>query len=275
MKNNIPFTYYTIIGRDPKLIKDHLTNVTEYAGFNKLECEKKLLVLVYRNPTIPQLVTNEIIEICTSFGAQVELYDEPVTEFITNLYACWNLGYELALDGLVFRGGSDQVFSKDSFIALYEEGKKAQKEKIILQANTIENAHRIMEMNARSRHMLMPLGNTFDEFDWKKFEAACTFINSDSRLKDKSLVSIEDALAIWNYPTFERTTLGILNRCDGCSWLMRKSDWEQFGPLPVMESGITGDVVIHDRLQVNGYISYIVRDCITYHFVRGESKDIQ
>ena len=39
--------------------------------------------------------------------------------------------------------------------------------------------------------------------------------------------------------------------------------------------GITGDVVIHDRMQTAGYENYIVRDCVTYHFVRGESKDIQ
>jgi len=272
MKENISFTYYTIIGRDPQLIKDHLTNVTQYAGFDKLECEKKLLVVVYRNASIPPHITEDIVKVCTSFGAQVEFYDEPVTQFITNLYACWNLGYEKSLDGLVFRGGSDQVFSKDSFVALYEEGQKIANDKVVLQANTVENEQRLAEMNSRSRHMIMSLGNTFAEFDWKKFEAACSFINSDSKLNNKSLVSIEEALDIWGHPTFERTTLGVINRCDGCSWLMKKSDWEQFGPLPVIENGITGDVVIHDRLQVSGYTSYIVKDCITYHFVRGESK---
>ena len=56
---------------------------------------------------------------------------------------------------------------------------------------------------------------------------------------------------------------------------MKKSDWEEFGPMPPIENGITGDVVIHDRMQTAGYENYIVRDCVTYHFVRGESKDIQ
>jgi hypothetical protein len=56
---------------------------------------------------------------------------------------------------------------------------------------------------------------------------------------------------------------------------MTRKDWEEHGPLPVLENGVTGDVVIHDRFQRNGYESFIVRDCITYHFVRGESKDIQ
>ena len=41
---------------------------------------------------------------------------------------------------------------------------------------------------------------------------------------------------------------------------MKKRDWEQIGPIPVLENGITGDVVIHDRLQVNGYESYISKD---------------
>ena len=41
------------------------------------------------------------------------------------------------------------------------------------------------------------------------------------------------------------------------------------------ENWITGDVVIHDRMQTAGYENYLVRDCITYHFVRGESIDVQ
>ena len=106
------FTYYTIIGRDPSLLEGHLDNVTKYAGFDKLECEKKLLVIVYKNQSIPQSVTDQIFEVCKKYNAEYVIYNEPHSNFIENLYACWNLGYEYALDGLVFRGGSDQTFSK-------------------------------------------------------------------------------------------------------------------------------------------------------------------
>ena len=35
------FTYYTIIGKDLNLLKGHVQNIKEYAGFDKLECEKE------------------------------------------------------------------------------------------------------------------------------------------------------------------------------------------------------------------------------------------
>jgi len=267
-KLNKPFTYYTIIGRDPSLLEGHLENVTKYAGFDSLECEKKLLVIIYRNPTIPASTTDRIFEVCAEYNAEYVIYEEPHSNFIENLYACWNLGYQWALDGYVFRGGSDQVFSKDSFIKLYESACDNEDEKIILQANTIENAER----NLSSRHMLLPLGNTFQDFSYEQFEKACEEINS---AVTTPLVSITQALDLWGKPTPLGSSLGYINRVDGCSWLMKKSDWENFGPLPVIEGGITGDVIIHDRLQQAGFESFIVPGCITYHFVRGESLDVQ
>jgi len=268
MSNSKSFTYYTIIGRDPSLLEGHLENVTKYAGFDKLTCQKKLLVIIYKNPSIEKGTTDTIIEICGKYGAEYVMYEEPHSIFIENLYACWNLGYQHSLDGFVFRGGSDQTFSKDSFVSLYEVASDHEGEKIILQANTIENADR----NLNSRHFLEPLGNTFDDFSYEKFEEVCERINAKV---EEPLISIDTALEVWGKPTPLGTSLGVINRVDGCSWLMTKKDWKEFGPLPVMENGVTGDVIIHDRLQLNGYSSFITRDCITYHFVRGESKEIQ
>tara|TARA_R110000796_G_scaffold195034_1_gene311492 strand:- start:6623 stop:7417 length:795 start_codon:yes stop_codon:yes gene_type:complete len=262
------FTYYTIIGRDPSLLEGHLKNVTQYAGFEKLECEKKLLVIVYTNPSIPQTTTDKILSTCKEYGAEPIIYQEPTTIFIDNLYACWNLGYNHALDGLVFRGGSDQVFSKDSFVSLYNDRLSCENDKVILQANTVENADR----NLGSRHIVASLGDTFESFNYGGFEGLCETINKEA---DKPLLTLEDSIRLWNKPTGFTSTLGQINRTDGCSWLMTRKDWEEYGPLPVLENGVTGDVVIHDRFQRNGYESFIVRDCITYHFVRGESKDIQ
>jgi len=262
------FTYSTIIGRDPLLLEGHLHNITSYAGFDKLPCEKKLLVIVYKNSSISSSTTDKILEICDKYGAQAELYEEPTSNFIENLYACWNLGYEKALDGFVFRGGSDQVFSRNSFPYLYIAALNLKDDNIVLQANTIENADR----NLNSRHMLASLGNSFEDFSFDKFESFCKQLNENI---PNNLLSIEDSMHHWGKPTEFTSSLGIINRTDGCSWLMKKKDWELHGPLPVIENGITGDVIIHDRLQQAGYKSYIFRDCVTYHFVRGESLNIQ
>jgi len=262
------FTYYTIIGKDPQLLEGHLQNVTEYAGFNKLSCNKKLLVVIYTNPTIPPSITTQIVEVCAKYGAEIIAYPEPTNVFIHNLYACWNLGYEHALDGYVFRGGSDQVFSKDSFVSLYDIAINQGNNNIVFQANTIENAAR----NLQSRHLVADLGTTFTDFNYPEFESLCKDLQKETI---SPLLSIEDSVSLWGKPTPFYSTLGQINRTDGCSWMMKKSDWETHGPLPVIENNVTGDVVIHDRLQCAGYKSYITRDCITYHFVRGESINVQ
>ena len=88
---------------------------------------------------------------------------------------------------------------------------------------------------------------------------------------DRKTLTIDECLEIWGHPTTLGTSLGVINRVDGCSWLMTKKDWETYGPLPVLKAGITGDVLIHDYLQRAGYTELMVRDCVTYHFVQGES----
>jgi hypothetical protein len=118
------FTYYTIIGKDLNLLKGHVENIKNHAGFDMLQCPKEFLMIVYRNNRISAHVTNEILDYCHQNDIRTEIYDEPTNNFIENLYACWNLGYEKAKDGFVFRGGSDQVFNKNSFISLVEQANK-------------------------------------------------------------------------------------------------------------------------------------------------------
>lgn len=270
------FTYYTIIGKNLDLLKGHVKNVKEYAGFNKLTCEKEFIVIIYTNRTISTETTQSLIDYCTLENIKYVMYDEPTNVFIENLYACWNLGYEASDDGYVFRGGSDQVFSRDSFIYLYEEAEKLRlsgDKKFILQANTIENSIALAQINAHSRHFSKDFGGTFGSFSYDKFETFIDNINNKETVKPNKLVSIEEALSIWEKPTSLQTSLGNINRVDGCSWLMTKEDWLTYGPIPVIINNITGDVLIHDRLQLSGYKEYIVRDCVTYHFVRGESMN--
>lgn len=265
------FTYYTIIGRDLNLIRGHINNVKHYAGFDRLTCEKEIIVIIYTNNSIPIETTQSLIEYCESEGIRVVMYPEPTNVFIQNLYACWNLGYEAADEGYVFRGGSDQVFSKDSFFYLYHIAllSEASNKKLILQANTIENAVALNQIGAHSRHFACDFGWNFENFDYKQFEDFISDMNG--KAKSIGLISIEEALQVWGKPTSLGTSLGQINRADGCSWLMTREEWRKYGPLPVMEGNVTGDVIIHDRLQRVGYKEYIVRDCVTYHFVRGES----
>jgi len=264
------FTYYTIIGKDLELLKGHVENVKEYAGFDKLTCDKEFLIIVYKNKNIPTNVTDVLLEYCANNGIRTVLYDEPTDSFLDNLYRSWNLGYEHATDGYVFRAGSDQVFSKDSFPKLYEAALKLRvgfgDTKIILQANTIENKTRIISTGAGSRHFCEDFGFTFQSFDYAAFENFIASINKGV----PEIVDIATALGHWGHPTPLPTSLGMVNRVDGCSWLMTKEDFNKYGPLPPLENNVTGDVIIHDRFQKAGYQSYIVRDCITYHFVRWE-----
>src|SRR5260221_6392942 len=264
------FTYYTIIGKDINLLAGHVRNIKDYAGFNKLKCEKEFIIIVYKNKKIDPKITRAILQYCRKEKLKIHIYEEPTNIFIENLYACWNLGYKQAKDGYIFRGGSDQVFTKDSFLHLYEAAESLRKKgikKFVLQANTIENQGRLKN-EGDSRHFLLDLGSTFEGFDYKIFEAFIKKINKGMR---KKIIDIDDALKFWVKPTKLTTSLGIINRVDGCSWLMTKNDWKKYGPLPIIENNITGDVIIHDRLQKAEYVEYIVRDCITYHFVKGES----
>lgn len=268
------FTYYTIIGKDLELFSKHVENVKDYAGFDRLPCEKDFLAIIYKNSKIPNEITNKILNFCQDNNIKTFIYEEPTNIFIENLYACWNLGYEKSDEGYVFRAGSDQVFSKDSFIALYEEAEKLRlqqpEKKFVLQANTIENTTRLQEINAVSRHFSFALGNNFKEFNYSSFEKIINRMNRDI---EKNILTINDCLKHWEKPTKLMTSLGNIDRVDGCSWLMTKEEWKKYGPLPVILNGITGDVIIHDIMQKNGYEQYIVKDCVTYHFVRGESLD--
>lgn len=266
------FTYYTIIGKNLNLLTGHIENVKSYAGFDALTCEKEIIVIIYTNAGIAPEVTQSLRDYCESQDVRYVLFPEKTNVFIQNLYACWNLGYQVADEGYVFRGGSDQVFSKDSFVHLYNAAEKLRVEgyeKFILQANTIENAVALQQIGAHSRHYSCSFGGTFEDFDYKSFEEFIWTMNLHAG--NKPLITIEDALRLWGKPTSLGTSLGQINRVDGCSWLMTREEWRKYGPLPVMEGNVTGDVIIHDRLQRVGYTEYIVRDCITYHFVRGES----
>jgi len=266
------FSYYTIIGKDVEMIDGHLNNVVNYAGFKSLKCEKELIVVVYRNKTIPKEVTDKIVKVCKSYGARVVFYDEPTTNFLNNLYACWNLGYEKADEGWVFRAGSDQAFNKDGFLKLYDVATRAtmNNKHILLNTQTIEHSIRAMSRGNVSRHILGDFGDNFTTFDVDAFEKFCTKLNVGVI---EELLTVNQSIKYWGKPTPFRSTLGYPhNRTEGCSWLITKEDWRVYGPMiPLSFGWITGDCYLHDKLEAAGYKDYLTRDCITYHFFRGES----
>ncbi len=262
------FTYYTIIGKDVEMLRGHVKNIKTHAGFDKLACDKEFIVIIYTNPKINSKITDELIDICTENNITYYLYKEPDDNFLTNLYNCWNLGYEYSSPGFVFRAGSDQVFNKDSFPTLYDIAMDVciKNPKIILQAQTIEHSVRAMR-NQISRHLVANFGDHFDNLDLPAFEEYCDTINYGVK---KNLLNINECVSIWGHPTPFYTSLGYINRTEGCSWLMTRKDWENYGPLPPITNGITGDAYIIDKLQLAGYKDFLVRDCITYHFFQGE-----
>jgi hypothetical protein len=263
-------TYYTIIGKDLDLIKAHIKNVKEYAGFNALTCEKEILIVQYHNKNTTS-VEYEITEwLRTQPDVRVVHQHEDKDTFIENLYDGWNLGYYHSQNGLVFRGGSDQVFSKDSFPAMLKAYESIPEgEKITLQANSMECASKLAEIGCTSRHFAQDFGTTFEDFDYDRFESFIANIN----YKVPETLSIMQALHAWGKPTAFQSSLGVINRCDGLSWLMTKADWEKYGPMVPLTDGVTGDVTMHDKMQLDGYNMLIVRDCMSYHLIRGESTD--
>ena len=266
------FSYYTIIGKDPNLLKGHIKNVKEHAGFDKLPCETEFIAIIYANSKIPGATTNTLINICQENNVTFHIYNEPTNDFLSNLYACWNLGYEKSQEGFVFRGGSDQAYNKDSFLKLFEIATrmKRQNSKVFFNAQTIEHSVRAMT-GQTSRHLLGDFGDNYTNFNLEKFENYCKQINEGV---DKEILTIDECLEVWGKPTPFVSLLGPTNRTEGCSWLMTKSEWLRYGPLPTLERNITGDCVIQDRLVIDGYQDYLVRDCITYHFFRGECGNL-
>lgn len=94
---------------------------------------------------------------------------------------------------------------------------------MIFQAQTIENANYIKPKKIHSRHFVEAFGDDFNSFKIQEFENFVKRINSKC---PKELASSKDCLKIWGKPTALRTSLGRINRTDGCSWLMTKEDWK-------------------------------------------------
>ena len=266
-------THYFIVGRNINLLRGCLRNIKTYAGFDELSCSKEILVLIYTNPKIPKETTQELKDYCdTQEHVRWVAHEETGKDFIHNLYDFWHYGYVHARGELIFRAGSDQYFNRGAFPALMNAAEKYDvvKNRIILQSQTIENLSKLKELGFQSRHFCWDLGSAFETFDHEQFEKNIKEINKNVK---EDIVDIDSALKYWGRPLPLSTSLGVINRPDGTSWLMSKKDYEMVGPMNINVIGEhTQDVLIHDRLYLSGFRSYIVRDCVNLHFVKGESS---
>lgn len=258
------FDYNTIIGRDPALFRFHVDNVLRNAGLSREHWDFN--VVVYHNEGIKQEVTDEIMDICTENDIEPTLvYEDPRKPFIMRLYDAWNKVQMLGERELTLRAGSDQTWYPGSFKAIweaYENYERFNGPDVILQAQTIESP-----LAGQSRHFIKPFGTTAAEYDEAAFIAFC------DEIKAPGLFDIDAALARWSHPTSFSSSLGEgHNRTDGCSWLQTKDLFKRYGPMPYIRGNWTGDVWIHDNYERGGIPNFIVGDCVTYHFVKGESR---
>ena len=249
------FDYYTIIGRDPKLFQGHVDNTLRNAGLARDMWD--FHTLVYTNDIISQETTDEIVAICEANDIRWYLHPEdPSLPFINRLYSCWNRGYELGKRPYVFRAGSDQTWSPNAFGNLWRTTEDLIFKPAILQAQTVEH----MVSYPGSRHFCRDFGTNFDNYDEEAFFDFCKEISRGGPH------TIEECLEIWGKPTGMKKGPP---RTDVCSWLMERKLFHQVGPMPTIVRGVTGDVIIHDRIQRMGVPNFLVGDCITYHFVQG------
>ena len=266
------FTFYTIIGRDPEMFEAHVRNVKYHAGFDKIPCEKEFLAIVYTNPRIAPETTHRILELCAKYGVRPYLYEEPPSApWLQNLYRCWNLGYEQAKPGHVFRSGSDQMWNRHGIVALCENAAFAKPNQIVW-SNTVESGKRAPD----TRHLTWESGDHPRDFNEEAFESYVAQLNMEAR--DRGLLSLAESLRLWGKPTpIHSPHFGPgHNRVEGVSWLMTTDLFNQLGPMPEhLVYGFTGDVIYADRMELAGYEHVIARDSVSFHYARGESEGIE
>lgn len=252
-------SYYTIIGRSPSLLSWHLDNLTRNAGLDRSDYD--LNIVIYRNKKIPKETTNAIIDICADHKTNMAFYDEPHDWFLGNLYTCWNIGYNMGSAPIVLRGGSDQAWSPNSFKNIVDAHERYTNQELVTQVQSVESP----VAGPGSRHWIKPFGCSPADFDEAAFNK---FAEETGR---EGLYTIQEALSIWGHPTSFDSSLGKIDRVDGLSWTMSRKLFEKVGPMPPMERGFTGDVIIHDRIQLLGITEFLVGNAFSYHLVRGES----
>lgn len=259
---------YTIIGRNVDLLKQWIECVQDRCG---LEPDQYELDLVLWKPD--QDVLDYAKEHCHQYVIYDPMKQHGNENYVRDLYACWNLGYEMSRCKYVFRSGSDQIFSKNflknamNLIGEYEQpqGLDGVSNTAFYHLYTLESweGSKAAYQRPCSRH-IMPQGWWDDLLhpNWTKFDMFC-----ESMSVDKLLTNEEYALP------FKHPTRGWIFHTVGASWIQRKSTYDKYGAMIdyVGQGGITGDVELFDRGEKYGVPSLLLGNSFTFHRCKGES----
>lgn len=253
-------TAYTIIGRDTNLLRWCIENARARAGI-----PHRWLVVGWDMEDGPQRwCEQEGIEVANWVGYPQADFPGKTEWFLKNLYKAFNKGYELAKTPWVARMGSDQLFSQNWLANLMKAADKFG-ERAIYHCWTVESP-----IAKNSRHEIRPWGTTWAEMDVKRFDQYAADLAH--RYSGEKALRTADCNLRYRHPH-----RGLQLRPDGCTWLQLRSLWEEFGPLDdvVNAEGVTGDVAYMDRLYDAGVKGFLVPPSVTYHLVRGESREVQ
>lgn len=260
-------TAYTIIGHDRWLLEWCVANAQHRAGM-----AADWVVIHWVRPEYSAHQIDDIEESCKTLGARYVQYSAPpddpkidkTTKFLRDLYCCWNMGCQVADTRYVVRLGSDQFFSKRWLAELYRASMMVQ-DHGVFHTWTVESP-----VARHSRHEIMDFGSRFDEFTVAPFDQYADRMMF--QYQSRNLLQAHECRLFYNHPK-----RGMQARPDGCTWLQTKELWERFGPMEdtINDEGVTGDVAYMDRIYDNRVPGYLCPTSVTYHLVRGESRDVQ
>ena len=260
-------TCAVLIGHDLGLLRWCVTNARERAG-----CEHEWLVVNWVDPA-RQGAAVAIRAWCETEGVRYASYlgePQPVDPaqrtrwFLRWLYKGWNEMYAQAKTKWVARMGSDQFFGQDwlkwLFAPIGHFGERA-----VYDTWTVESP-----LAQHSRHPVMDFGTTLETFDRVQFDQYADHLRH--KHSSRYLLKPSETRLYYRHPA-----RGLQLRTDGVTWLQTKALWEEFGPLPdtINAEGASGDVAYRDVLFDAGVPAYLVAPSVSFHLVRGESRDVQ
>jgi len=267
----IKITATTIIVSDVDLLNWCIYNAHRRAGLMEgYELEWLIILADARENTIGycEEIQKMVPEMNLKYVVHKEKTEKQIPDktqrFLHNLYACWNMGYEHADSEWVVRMGSDQYFSRQWLYYLMRAAENYGKE-YVYHCLTVESPAAV-----HSRHPIMNYGTTWQDFDERRWDQYC----NDVQHRYSSII-VHTPVQAGLYHS--HPTRGTQLRPDGVTWLQAKEVWEKHGPMSddINEEGVTGDVSYMDKLYDNGIAGLQVPCSLSYHLVRGESRDVQ
>jgi hypothetical protein len=256
---------YTIIGHDVGLLDWCVTNARERAGV-----DHQWNVINWVNEDQSARGVEDVKQWCAKNNVHYHRFTaspksahpDKTNWFLENLYRGWNMGYEVAKTKWVARMGSDQFFSQDWLKNLLEAADKFGDDNVY-HTWTVES-----DLARWSRHDVRPWGQNHAEFDVARFDNYCA--DMIHRYNNFLGVRGDDCGLYFRHPV-----KGQQRRPDGVTWLQTKKLWEELGPMSdKIEDGVTGDVSYMDSIY-DKHEGFLCPRSISYHLVRGESRDIQ